>query len=279
MQAIDVAIQAAHEAGALICAGFRQPQQVRMKAPTEVVTQVDYEAEQTIVRTIQRAFPDHEFLAEEGHVPRRDAEHIWVIDPLDGTRSYARGIPFFCVSIALTVRGRVVLGVIYDPQGQETFHAQLGGGTYLNGARVRPGLRKRLDEAVVYVGVGPAQSPNNPELSMPILRRLRPSIAAIRNLGSAALGLAYVAGGRLDISFQDYLSPWDVCAGALLVQEAGGVATDFGGEPISLSSSSVIAALNPDCHRVVLEIAQDVGRMRNMGADQTISGVPRAGLD
>jgi myo-inositol-1(or 4)-monophosphatase len=279
MQAIDLAIQAAHEAGALIRAGFRQPQQIRMKTPTEIVTQVDQEAEQIIVRTIQQAFPDHDFLGEEGHVPRQNAEHVWVIDPLDGTRSYALGIPFFCVSIALTVRGRVELGVIYDPLGEETFHARLGGGTHLNGVRVRPAQQTCLDEAVVYVGIAPARSRNNPELAMPVLERLGPSIAAIRNLGSAALGIAYVACGRLDISYHDRLSPWDMCAGALLVQEAGGVATDFSGEPISLSSNSIIAAGNPNSHQVVLEIAQEVSRMRSVASDHRTTGATQPGHD
>jgi myo-inositol-1(or 4)-monophosphatase len=279
MQALDVAIQAAHKAGALIRAGFRQPQQVHMKAPTQIVTQVDRDAEQIIVRTIQQAFPDHGFLGEEGHAPRPDSEHVWAIDPLDGTRSYTLGIPFFCVSIALTVQGRVVLGVIYDPLGEETFHAQLGGGAFLNGARVRTRQRTRLDEAVVYVGIAPARSRNNPELAMPVLARLGPSIAAIRNLGSAALGMAYVACGRLDISYHDRLSPWDMCAAALLVQEAGGVATDFSGMPISLSSKSIIVAGSPVFHQAVLEIAQEVSRARCAASDQMATGVAQPSRD
>ncbi len=279
MQAIEVAIEAAHRAGSLLRERFGQPQSTEMKGPTEIVTQVDRDAEEIIVRTIRQAFPEHDFLGEEGHVPRQDAEHVWVIDPLDGTRNYTVGIPLFSVSIALTVRGRMALGVIYDPQRDETFTAQLGSGTYLNGVRVqRPG-RTRLDEAVVYAGFVPAQSLANPELSMPLLVRLRPSIAAMRNLGSAALGLAYVACGRMDVAFQDRLSPWDMCAGALLVQEAGGVATDFNGEPISLSSRSIIVALNADFHKTVLEIAQDVSRRRNAPMEQRMPGVPQPSSD
>jgi myo-inositol-1(or 4)-monophosphatase len=279
MQALDVAIDAAHKAGSLIRDRFGQPQQTEMKSPTEVVTQVDRDAEQIIVRTIQRAFPDHEFLGEEGHAPRENAEHVWVVDPLDGTRNYTLGIPLFCVSIALTVRGRVVVGAIYDPQRNETFSACVGGGTHLNGVKVQGCARTCLDQAIVYAGFVPAQSPNNPELSMPMLVRLRPSVAAMRNLGSVALGLAYVACGRIDLAYQDRLSPWDMCAGALLVQEAGGVATDFAGQLISSSSNSIIAALNRDYHRVVLEIAQDVSRMRSPAADQGMTDVPQPGLE
>jgi myo-inositol-1(or 4)-monophosphatase len=268
MQAIDVAIDAAHKAGSLIRARFGQPLRVEMKNPTEVVTQVDRDAEDIIVRTIQQAFPDHDFWGEEGHAPRQDAEHVWVVDPLDGTRNYTLGIPLFCVSIALAVRGRLAVGVVYDPQREETFSAQLGSGTHLNGVKLQASVRTRLDEVVVHAGFVPAQSPNNPELAMPMLVRLRPSISAVRNLGSAALGLAYVACGRLDIAYQDYLSPWDMCAGALLVQEAGGVATDLSGEPISLASRSIVAALNPSFHKVMLEIAQELDGARQEPAVQ-----------
>jgi myo-inositol-1(or 4)-monophosphatase len=257
MQAIDVAIEAAHRAGSLIRDRFGQPQQTEMKNATEIVTQVDRDAEQIIVRAIQEAFPEHDFWGEEGHVPRRDAEHVWVIDPLDGTRNYTLGIPVFCVSIALAVRGRAVLGVIYDPLRDETFSAEQGGGTYLNHVRVRPSQRQHLDEAVVCVGMVPAQSPDNPELALPMLIGLRHAIAAMRNLGSAALGLAYVACGRIDVSYQDHLNAWDMLAGAVLVTEAGGTATDFQGEPISLSSHSILAALNPGFHSRVLEIAAE----------------------
>lgn len=267
IQALDVAIDAAHKAGSLIRDRFGQPKETEMKTPTDIVTQVDRDAEEIIVRTIQQAFPGHEFLGEEGHAPRQNAEHVWVVDPLDGTRNYTLGIPLFCVSIALTFRGHVVLGVIHDPERDETFSARLGGGTHLNGVKVQGCVRTPLDQAIVYAGFVPAQSPNNPELSMPMLARLRPSIAAMRNLGSVALGLAYVACGRIDLAYQDHLNPWDMCAGAVLVQEAGGVATDLHGEAVSLSSRSIAVALNSDFHKLVLEIAQDVSRARSAAAD------------
>jgi len=279
MQAIDVAIDAAHRAGSHIREHFGRPQRTEMKSPTEIVTQVDRDAEQIIVRTIREAFPGDDFLGEEGHTPQEGAERVWVIDPLDGTRNYALGIPIFCVSIALAVRGHMALGVIYDPLRNETFSAELGGGAFLNGVPVRQLQRKGLNEAVVCVGMVPAQSEDNPELALPMLVQMRHVVAAMRNLGSAALGLAYVASGRIDVSYQDRLSAWDMLAGALLVNEAGGVATDFHGEPIVLSSDSIIAALDPDFHRVVLEIAQDVGRLRDVATAPGAVGVPQPGLD
>ena len=262
MEAIAVAIEAAYKAGEIILRHFRQPQEIRTKGPQDIVTQVDLDAEDIIVRTIRRAFPGHEFLGEEGHTADRDAEHLWVIDPLDGTRNYAAGIPFFCVSIALSVEGTAVLGVIYDPLRGETFSAETGQGAYLNGQKVHFVRKAGLEQAIVYAGFLPAQNAENPGLSLPMLMRLRPAIAAMRNMGSAALSLAYVACGRLDIAYHDRLSAWDLLAGALLIEEAGGIATDLNGQAISTSSRDIIAANSPALHVPVLHIAQEVLRER-----------------
>ena len=264
MEAIDIAMDAAHKAGDLIARQFHQPQEIHAKGPAEIVTQVDRDAEDLIVRTIRQAFPDDEFLGEEGHEPRPGADRIWVIDPLDGTTNYAQGIPFFCVSIALAVRGRAVLGVVYDPQHGETFAAEEGKGALLNGVEVHCTSRNSLSDATVYVGALPAKNPHNRELALPMLTRLRPSINVMRNMGSAALSLAYVACGRLDISYQDWLSAWDMLAGALLVEEAGGRVTDFDGMPISASSESIIAAGNSAVHQAVLEVAQQLLKERGL---------------
>lgn len=258
MDAIAVAIEAAHAAGELALRHFRQPQPVHLKTPTEVVTQVDRDSEDLIVHTVRQAFPDHEFLGEEGHTARKGADCVWVIDPLDGTRNYTLGIPFFCVSIALTVRGKTVLGVIYDPERRETFSAEAGKGAYLNGAKVHFIRKTSMEQAIVYVGFVPAQSADNPGLALPMLERLRPSIAAVRNMGSAALSLAYVASGRLDIAYHDRLSVWDMLAGALLIEEAGGTATDFAGRRLSMASENIIAANTRAFHGAILRVAQEV---------------------
>jgi myo-inositol-1(or 4)-monophosphatase len=267
METMAAAIEAAEAAGRHILHHFRQPQEIRMKGPQDVVTRVDIEAENVIIETLREAFPDDEFLGEEGHAAGADAERLWVIDPLDGTRNYSVGFPFFCVSIALSVRGRATLGVIYDPLRGELFTAQAGQGTHLNGSRVRLMPKATLEQAIVGVGFLPAQNAANPELSLPILLRLRPSIAAMRNIGSAALTLAYVACGRLDIAYQDRLSSWDVMAGALLVEEAGGVATDLRGDPITTSSQDIISATGRHLHAPVLRIAQEL--VREGGATST----------
>jgi myo-inositol-1(or 4)-monophosphatase len=258
MNAIAVATEAAHKAGELILRHSRQAQDIHFKTPTEIVTAVDREAEDIIVRTIQQTFPDHQFLGEEGHTASQGADCVWVIDPLDGTRNYTLGIPFFSVSIALAVKGKTVLGVIYDPERGELFSAEAGKGTRLNGAKVHFARRTSMEQAVAYVGFVPAQNPDNPQLALPMLVRLRPAIAAVRNIGSAALSLAYVACGRLDIAYHEWLSAWDMLAGALLIEEAGGTATDFAGRPMSLASQNIIAANNPAFHAPVLRLARQV---------------------
>jgi myo-inositol-1(or 4)-monophosphatase len=232
------------------------------------VTQADLEAEEIIVHQIRNAFPEDQFLGEEAHAAPTDASRVWVIDPVDGTRNYAVGIPFFCTAIALSIQGKVVLGVIHDPVHGETFSALAGQGACLNGKRVHLTPKTDLQEAILYVGFLPAGNPKNPGLALPMFNHLRPRILAMRNMGSAALSLAYLACGRLDIAYHDYLSAWDVLAGALLIEEAGGIATDFAGEPISISSHSIIAASSRSLHAPALRIAQQVMEENGTGAKQ-----------
>jgi myo-inositol-1(or 4)-monophosphatase len=262
MDEITIAIQAAQEAGALALRRFRQPQEIRRKGPADPVTQADDEAEELIVSAIRRVFPDHEFLGEEGHRAPVDAEHLWVIDPIDGTRNYAHGVPFFCTSIALARHGRVVLGVIHDPTLKETFHAELGKGAYLNGQPIHVSRQTELEDAILSLSLVPARQVGNARVALPMLVRLQPAVETVRIMGSAALHLAYVACGRFDVGFQDSIHAWDVLAGMLLVQEAGGVATDLMGEPVSTSAHDCIVANNASFHRAVLRVAQEVAAER-----------------
>jgi myo-inositol-1(or 4)-monophosphatase len=229
---------------------------MRLKGPADLVTQADGEAEEIIVHTIRRAFPDHEFLGEEGHQPRPDAEYVWVIDPIDGTRDYARGIPFFCTSIALTRRGLPVAAVIYDPIHQETFHAEAGGGAFLDGSPIHVGARAELQDAVLTLSLVSERYLYNGHLALPMLDELQGQVESVRIMGSAALHLAYVACGRCDVGFQDSVHPWDILAGALLVQEAGGVATDLLGGPVGISSHDIIVASSRAFHEAVRAAAQ-----------------------
>nr|MBC7246125.1 inositol monophosphatase [Chloroflexota bacterium] len=260
MEAINVAIEAAHQAGELILRYFRQPQVIHAKGPGDLTTHVDQEAEEIIVRVIRQIFPDHDFLGEEGHSAHCEAESLWVIDPLDGTRNYSVGIPWFCTSIALAVKGRAILGVIYDPVRGETFYAEAGKGAYFNGQAIRCSKKTNMERAIAAIGFLPARHKENPGLALPMLTRLHPMIEATRIMGAAALNLAYVASGRVEISFHDRVSAWDILAGALLIEEAGGTATDFAGRPISVASQNIIAASNAAFHKEVLRIAQEILR-------------------
>ncbi len=270
MDALAVAIEAAHKAGQLILQHFGQPQEIHLKGPADVVTQVDRDAEDIIVRVIQQTFPDHVFLGEEGHTASQSADHVWIIDPLDGTRNYAMGIPLFCTSIALTAKGQTVLGVVHDPLHGETFYAEAGKGAYLNGKKVHHTKKTNMEQAILSAGFLPVPRAKDPSVAVLMLLRLRPMIEAIRIMGSAALNLAYVACGRFDIAFQDWLSvnAWDLLAGALLVEEAGGIATDFAGKPISLTSRDIIAATVPTFHAQALRVAQEVLAERRVPAHQ-----------
>lgn len=260
---LTIAIKAAHQAGDLALRQFRQPQEVRRKGPADPVTAADVQAEEIIVNTIQQAFPDHEFLGEEGHRAPADAEQLWVIDPIDGTRNYAHGIPFFCTSIALARHGQPVLAVIYDPMRKETFHAELGKGAYLNGHPIHVSRQADLADAILSLSLVPARQVGNARVALPMLLRLQPLVESVRTMGSAALHVAYVACGRFDVGFQDSVHAWDVLAGALLVQEAGGVVTDLTGQRVSTSSHDCIAANNANLHGAVLRAAQEVLAGRN----------------
>jgi myo-inositol-1(or 4)-monophosphatase len=265
MDPLDAAVAAARLAGQFIAAQFRQPQDAREKGPQDFVTAVDVEAERIIVDRLSEAFPHHVFQGEEGHKPNGASSHLWVIDPLDGTRNFLLGIPFFCVSIALVVDGRIEAGVIFDPLHKELYSATAGMGTFLNGHRLTLAAPAVLEGATIYAGFLPAKNQLNPGLSLPIFERLYPSVAAMRNMGSAALSLAYVACGRLDAAYHDRLSSWDMLAGALLVQEAGGSCTDLTGQPITVQSTDIAVAASRGMHAALLEVIHEVVAERRFG--------------
>lgn len=266
MEPIAIAMEAAYRAGELILERFHQQQEIHWKGPADIVTQVDHDAEDLIVNTIRQVFPHHDFLGEEGHTARQGAEYVWVIDPLDGTKNYAAGIPFFCTSIALAVKGQTVLGVVHDALHGETFSAEAGKGTCLNGKKVSFIRKTNLEQASLSLGLLPARRKDNRGLTLPMLVRLHPMIEITRLIGSAALALAYVACGRLDITYHDNVSAWDILAGALLVEESGGVTTEFTGQPISLASCDIIAANVPAFHAQALRVAQEVLAERRMAS-------------
>ncbi len=219
---LTIAVRAARRGGDVIVRNLdRLPSlTVDRKGPSDFVSEVDRQAEAEIVNIIHRAYPDHAFLAEESG-SHGEGSHVWVIDPLDGTTNFLHGFPVFAVSIALQVRGRLEVGVVYDPLRQELFTAARGQGAMLNDKRIRVSRTTRLEDALLGTGF-PFREMDHLDPFLAIFRDLLPATAGIRRPGSAALDLASVACGRLDGFWEFGLKPWDMAAGVLLIQEAGG---------------------------------------------------------
>ncbi len=249
---LNIAIKAARNAGRIIVRHLDHVGQLNVstKGRNDFVSEVDHLAEAEIVRTIRKAYPAHGILAEEsGH--RHGDEYLWIIDPLDGTTNFLHGFPQFAVSIALLRKGRLDQGVVYDPLRNEIFSASRGTGAFLNDKRIRVSGAKTLEGALLGTGF-PFKSQERLDLYLRTFASLLRQTAGIRRAGSAALDLAYVAAGRLDGFWELGLSCWDMAAGALLVQEAGGLVSDFEGGDDYLECGDIVAG-SPRVHQALLE--------------------------
>jgi myo-inositol-1(or 4)-monophosphatase len=223
-------MDAARAAGRRLIRDFGEVEnlQVSRKGPADFVSAADKKAEEIILKSLQKTRPGYGYLMEEaGEIVGSDKTHRFVVDPLDGTLNFLHGIPHFAVSIALEREGKLRAGVIFDPMRNETFWAEDGEGAWLDNKRLRVSARRKLNDAVVTTGI-PQLGVNGGELFLDELARVRQEVAAVRRFGSAALDLAWVAAGRFDGFWERKLSPWDIAAGFLLVQEAGGVITGLG---------------------------------------------------
>lgn len=237
---LNVAVQAARKAGNIISRAVDRVDTLTItsKGHNDFVSEVDHQAEAEIIKVIRRAYPHHGFMAEESGVKGSD-EFVWIIDPLDGTTNFLHGFPQFAVSIALQHKGRLEHGVIYDPMRQELFTASRGDGAQLNDRRIRVSKRSTLEASLLGTGF-PFREMHYLDDYMAIFKALLPETAGIRRAGSAALDLAYVAAGRLDGFWEYGLQPWDMAAGALIIQEAGGLVTDFAGSPDFMQNGNVV---------------------------------------
>ena len=240
---LNIAVRAARKAGSVINrasldgAGL----EVRSKHQNDFVTRVDTAAEEAILDVVRKAYPDHAILAEESGAAEGRAEYQWIIDPLDGTTNFIHGFPQYCVSIAIRRRDELAHGVVYDPNRNELFTASKGSGAYLNDRRIRVSKCLRLGDALVGTGF-PFREGARIDLYSNQLKDIMQKCAGVRRAGAAALDLAYVACGRLDAFWELGLSPWDMAAGALLIQEAGGLVADLSGESGFLESGEVACA-------------------------------------
>jgi myo-inositol-1(or 4)-monophosphatase len=249
---LNIAVRAARSAGNIIIRNLGRLDQlsVHSKERNDFVTEVDRQAEQEIIHTLRKAYPGHAILAEESGEQGQD-EFQWVIDPLDGTTNFLHGFPHFSVSIALRHRRRLEQAVIYDPIQQELFTATRGSGAHLNDRRIRVSSRPRLEGALLGTGF-PLRAEQHLDSYLDMFRALLPQTAGIRRAGSAALDLAYVASGRLDGFWEIGLSEWDMAAGVLLVQEAGGLSGDLLGGHDYLRSGNIVSA-NPKMFTAILK--------------------------
>lgn len=253
---LNIAVRAARSAGNIIVRSFEQTDKVEVesKGSNDFVTNVDKLAEQAIVEAIQKAYPTHSIIGEEfGIVEGSDSDYQWIIDPLDGTTNFVKGIPHFAVSIALKVKGKLDQAVIFDPIRGELFTASRGKGAQLNGFRIRVKQNKELTGAVLATGF-PFKRKEHLASYMNMFQALFIKTADMRRAGSAALDLAYVAAGRIDGFFELGLKPWDTAAGELLVIEAGGLVTDFVGGHNHPKSGNIVAS-SP---RVLKEMLKDI---------------------
>ncbi len=252
----DLAIQLAREAGEIQRQRYATDLRIETKsAPIDLVTEVDRACEAAVVAGIRAARPQDAILAEEGScVERPDAELRWIVDPLDGTTNYAHAYPRFCVSIGVERRGEPFLGVVYDPLLDELFAATRGGGASLNGRPIHVSREEQLGRAMLCTGFA-YDVQRSAEDNVAQFTAFLKSARAIRRDGSAALDLCYVAAGRFDGFWEFKLAPWDVAAGCLMVEEAGGRATDARGGATHLSGHSVVAS-NGLLHGAMLEILE-----------------------
>jgi myo-inositol-1(or 4)-monophosphatase len=250
---LNIAVRAARRAGSIINRAALEggPLEVRSKRAHDYVTQVDRAAEEAIIEIVRKAYPDHAFLAEESGTTGGAADYRWIIDPVDGTTNFIHGFPQYCVSIAVEHRGALAHAVVYDPLKNELFTASKGRGAFLNDRRIRVSKCTRLQDALVGTGF-PFKEVSRLDLYMRQLRGFMETSAGVRRAGAAALDLAHVACGRLSAFWELGLSPWDMAAGALLIQEAGGLVGDLAGENQFLESGDICAA-TPKLFSALLE--------------------------
>ncbi|MCI0440887.1 MAG: inositol monophosphatase [Chloroflexi bacterium] len=240
--AMQVAREVALEAGRLLRERFYEAKEVSFKGKGDVVTDVDKASEALMRSILSREFPDMGFLGEESLGDRAEDGYVWIVDPVDGTRNYALGIPFVSLVIGLVLDGEVVVGVNYDPLLNEMFHAERGKGAFLNDTPIHVSRKARFDDVVL--GMDMSYGNDMTLHGLDIIKSIWPDMWTARVMGSSALGISYAAAGRTDLYFHGGLSPWDQVAGMLLVEEAGGVITDRNGKRATLHSDGVIAS-NP----------------------------------
>ena len=251
---LQLAIDAAIEAGKFLKMNVGKVKHVERKhgEETNLVTEIDKKAEESIIRKIKRRYGHHDFLGEESGGSQSTSEYKWIIDPLDGTTNFTHGLPIFCVSIGLEFKGELVLGVVYDPNFDELFTAEKGKGAFLNNRKIRVSRTSKLIESLLVTGF-PYDVRKNVDSLVRHFNNFLMEAQAVRRFGSAALDLCYVASGRFDGFWEVALNPWDMAAGVLIVEEAGGKFTDLRGFPTTVYNKQLLAS-NGFIHDQMVEV-------------------------
>lgn len=247
-----IAITAAKNAGLILKKNLGKPRSIEYKGVIDIVTEMDRKAEDLIIKTIKKEFPEHGILTEESNERKSSSEYRWIIDPLDGTTNYSHGYPVFCVSIALEKEGEIILGVVYDPVLGELFTAEKGKGAFVNNKKIKVSKIRELTKSLLATGF-PYDVRTSRQNNIDHFSNFAVKAQAIRRAGSAALDMCYVACGRFDGFWEIKLKPWDTAAAMLIIREAGGMVTDFNGGPFSMYSGETLAS-NGLIHNEMLNV-------------------------
>jgi len=253
---LETAVEIAREAGALLANYFERRVLFELKGEFDLITEADRASEKLVVERLRSHFPSHTIVAEEGGGHQSPSEYRWFVDPLDGTTNFAHSFPMFNVTLGLERAGELVAGVVYDPLRQEMFTAERGAGAYLNNRRIHVSKTATLADSLASTGFPSRKRHHN--VNIHFYYQLAMASHGVRRTGSAAIDLAYVACGRLDFFWEFGLKPWDMAAGTLLVQEAGGRCSDMKGAPHNVTASEHLLADNGVLHDQVLEIFNEI---------------------
>ncbi len=254
---LEISAEIAREAGALLSKFFERRVAFELKGEHDLVTEADRASEALVVERLRSHFPAHSIVAEEGGGHAGSSEFCWYVDPLDGTTNFAHGFPMYNVTLALEQAGQLISGVIFDPEHNEMFSAERGSGAYLNNRRIRVSKVSRVEDSLVATGF-PSKK-RHADVNVHFYYQLAMISHGVRRAGAAALDLAYVASGRLDGFWEFGLNPWDMAAGILLIQEAGGKCSDMKGAPAALRGPHLLAD-NGTIHDALLGIFGEVFR-------------------
>jgi len=276
---LNIAVKAARAAGSIINRASLDLDglKVNTKSPNDFVTEVDQAAEQAIIDILLAAYPGHGILAEESGRERGAAhsDYVWIIDPLDGTTNFIHGFPYYCVSIALSFRGKVEQAVVYDPTRNDLYVASKGRGAFLNDKRLRVSKRTRLSDSLIGTGF-PFRKGDNFQRYLKMMEEVMPLCAGLRRPGAAALDLCQVAAGTYDGFFETGLNPWDIAAGALMITEAGGLVGNFTGESDFLHQREILAG-SPKIYGHLVKVLSPFTRVINQDELSTTAALVAAG--